>query len=363
MKKSIVQTVTAAAFLLILSAACWIHTPQEFSDSERRELASFPTITLDSLLSGKFMTDFESYSLDQFPMRDSFRTLKALYSQHLFHQLDNNGIYIENGVASKMEYPLSVDSLTNACDSFQSLYETYMQENNMTVYLAVIPDKNAFIAQSSGHLAMDYEAFYQQMQAGMPFADYVDIAPMLSIDDYYATDTHWKQEAIVDVADTLTASMGVTLPDQYTENTLNKPFYGVYYGQSALPLEADTITYLTNEVIDSFTVYDHQNDREMTVYDMEKAYSKDPYEMFLSGSLSLITIENPQATTDKELIVFRDSFGSSIAPLLAQGYKTVTLVDIRYLPSISLGNHITFNDQDVLFLYSTSVLNNSNTLK
>ena len=38
----------------------------------------------------------------------------------------------------------------------------------------------------------------------------------------------------------------------------------------------------------------------MSVYDMQKAYGKDPYEMFLSGSLSLITIENPHAQTDKE---------------------------------------------------------------
>ena len=85
--------------------------------------------------------------------------------------------------------------------------------------------------------------------------------------------------------------------------------------------------------------------------------------MFLSGSLSLITIENPNATTDKELVIFRDSFGSSIAPLLVEGYAKITLVDIRYITSDLVGRFIDFENQDVLFLYSTLVLNNSVTLK
>lgn len=96
---------------------------------------------------------------------------------------------------------------------------------------------------------------------------------------------------------------------------------------------------------------------------MQKLESKDLYEVFLSGPVSLLTVENPNATTDKELIVFRDSFGSAIAPLLMQGYKSITLVDIRYLPSPNLGRFLDFHGQDVLFLYSTLVLNNSETIK
>jgi hypothetical protein len=50
-------------------------------------------------------------------------------------------------------------------------------------------------------------------------------------------------------------------------------------------------------------------------------------------------------------------------PLLVQGYRTITLVDLRYMNSSMLGQFIEFVDQDVLFLYSTLVLNNSNSLK
>ena len=96
---------------------------------------------------------------------------------------------------------------------------------------------------------------------------------------------------------------------------------------------------------------------------LEKARGSDPYELFLSGSVSLLTVESPNARTSRELVIFRDSFGSSIAPLLVEGYSSVTLVDIRYLASSRLGGFVDFTGCDVLFLYSAGVLNNSSTLK
>ena len=99
------------------------------------------------------------------------------------------------------------------------------------------------------------------------------------------------------------------------------------------------------------------------VYDRAKLEGKDMYEGFLSGTQGIIRIDNPNATTDRELILIRDSFGSSIAPLLVQSYASVTLVDIRAVQIDMLGNFLEFNGQDVLFLYSSLVLNNSSTIK
>ena len=99
------------------------------------------------------------------------------------------------------------------------------------------------------------------------------------------------------------------------------------------------------------------------MYDMEAAVGRDPYEMFLCGSDPLVTIENPDAKTDKELVIFRDSFGSSLTPLLSEGYAKIYVVDIRYIQSAMLGNFIDFNNQDVLFIYSTLLLNSSAAFK
>ena len=63
------------------------------------------------------------------------------------------------------------------------------------------------------------------------------------------------------------------------------------------------------------------------------------------------------------MIIFRDSFGSSITPLLIPYYSKITVIDNRYIASDYLTNYIEFNDQDVLFLYSTLIVNNSGSLK
>ena len=159
--------------------------------------------------------------------------------------------------------------------------------------------------------------------------------------------------------------MGVSLSDEYEVKTLSEPFYGVYVGQSALPLTPDTLSYLINETLKGCTVtsYDTGVPQSVPMYDLAAAGSADPYELFLNGADALLVIENPAATTDRELVVFRDSFGSSLVPLLVEGYAKVTLIDARYLNSAYLGNFVEFDDQDVLFLYSTLLLNDSLSLK
>ena len=85
--------------------------------------------------------------------------------------------------------------------------------------------------------------------------------------------------------------------------------------------------------------------------------------MFLSGSSALVTIENPEATEKKELVIFRDSFGGSLSPLLIPAYSKITVVDTRYIQSDYVGKFIEFNSQDVLFIYGVSLINNSMALR
>ncbi len=350
-------------YLVGMLVFCLAKESEEYSISERRKLQQFPVVSAETVFTGTWMTDLEDYMLDQFPFRDSMRTIKAYTSMYVFRQKDNNEIYINGGYASKMEYPLKKKSLEHAAERFQFVYDTYLEGECENIYYSIIPDKNYFLAKKSGHLAMDYGRLVAVMNEQLDFMEYIDIFSYLSIEDYYRTDTHWRQENIVDVAQTIGSAMGVQLDDEYQVKQLKEPFYGVYYGQAALPMEPETIRYLTNDILDDCKVFDFENNKEIQVYDMDKAKGKDPYEIFLSGPLSLLTIENPNATTRKELIVFRDSFGSSLVPLLAEGYSRITLVDIRYMESEMLGRLIEFQDQDVLFLYSTQVLNNSETIK
>ena len=276
---------------------------------------------------------------------------------------DNNGIYVADGYAAKLDYPVNEDSVAHAADRFRYVYETYFKDTGANVYLSVIPDKNYFLAAENGYPAMDYDKLFALVQEKSDFAQYIDLTDALSLSSYYRTDTHWRQEALIPVASLLADAMDVSIPTDFTPVTLDTPFYGVYRGQSALPLAPDGLTYLTNDVLDACRVYDYENSEYLPVYTLEKADGSDPYEIFLSGPKSLLRIENPNAKTERRLIVFRDSFAASLVPLLAEGYSEITLVDIRYLSPTMLDKFIDLTAQDVLFLYSASVLNDSSTIK
>lgn len=352
------------AVWLLLTGFAWFGPAKESSDSERRPLEQMPAISVEEILDGDFMVDFEDYSLDQFPLRDTFRQIKALFHNYILNQKDNNDIYIADGYAAQMEYPLNRESIDYALSRFNALYQKYLKASGSNIYLTVVPDKGYYLGEDSGHLVMDYAEMFRLLQEGMPWASYVDLTDTLSADCYYRTDTHWRQEKIFSAAERLCQAMGVSAPrfEDFTQVKVDRPFYGVYYGQAALPMEPETLYYMESQLLKDCTVTVELATKSQ-VYDTAKLTGKDLYEVFLSGAKSLITIENPNASTDRELIIFRDSFGSSMAPLLVQDYKTVTLVDIRYINMEMLTKVMDFHGQDVLLLYSTLVLNNSSTLK
>lgn len=361
--KYIATTLICLLFFGVLSLWAIFRPADAFSDSERRTLKQFPEFSVQTVLSGSFMQNFEGYTLDQFPLRETFRAIKAQVAKNVFLRKDNNELYEADGFLSKLDYPLNEKSVDRAAERFRFVYEKYLSDKNVNAYIAVIPDKNAFLAKDNGYPAMDYDALYQQVYEKTEFLKPIELRETVSLEDFYRTDTHLRQEKLLPLASTLLEGMGGKADASYETVTLPQPFRGVYYGQSALNPKPDTLSYLTNEALENCKVFDYQNNREIGVYDLGKAEGKDPYELFLSGPLSLVTVENPNAQTEKELILFRDSFGSAIAPLLAEDYRKITLVDIRYLHPMLLGNFIQFDSQDVLFLYSSAVLNNSETIK
>ena len=356
-----------AALMLLwaaLTMGAWFSPAEDFSDAERRKLAQCPNLTVKTVLDGKFMSAFEDYTLDQFPLRDSFRQMKALFHYNVLGQKDNNDIYIAHDYAAKLEYPLNEVSVSNAVKKFNTLYEKYLTGSEKII-ISVVPDKGYYLAEANGYPAMDYDTLFEMIRQGMPWAEFVDITDQLDTGDYYRTDTHWRQERIGKVAETICDALGTDWfqEEELTPAAVERPFYGVYYGQAALPMDGELLVVQKSEILENCTVYNHETGKTTGIYDWEKLDSRDLYDVYLSGAAALLTIENPNAATDKELVVFRDSFGSSLIPLLLKDYRTVTVVDIRYIAADYVGNFLDFHGQDILFLYSTLVLNSSGTLK
>jgi len=363
--KNKIAVILYSSFIMLFLVLGVLTEGSGYSVSERRKLAEKPELSYENITSGNYMTEFEEYSTDNFPLRESFRRIKALFSKYILCKKDNNGIYVADGHISSIDYPLNMEMVSNAYNKFNYIYDSYLKGKTQNIYLSVIPDKNCYLASENGFPHIDYNKLTDELKKNMSYANYIDIFPMLDINDYYKTDSHWKQENITHIAEFIGNAMGKSTASQYEVNNATKDFAGVFLGQAALPFKKDELNYLTNDIIDSavVTYYDTGAPKQGEMYNMEKAYGKDPYEIFLSGTSPLIEIENKKAPEGSRLVLFRDSYGSSLAPLLVPGYRNITVVDIRYIQSNMLGNFIDFEGSDVLFLYSTSIINNSMSLR
>lgn len=351
--KNIIITIGFVLILAIVFIANIIAEDKTISTSERRKLAQFPEIKFSEILNGNVIEDWEKYVEDQFVERDFFRRIKSFWSMNIFAQKDNNKLFEKDGAIYKMEYPLKENNVQKSAQKIKDVYDAYLQ--NMNVHYSIIPDKNYYL-ENDDHLKIDFNKVQEITAEKLQGMQYIDITQGLELDDYYKTDLHWKQENLGQVVDIIQTKMGLEIKENIEYEIQSKgDFYGTYYGQLGVEVPPDELKILINETIENCNTYNFETKKYAPIY--TETNSADRYDIFVSGATPLISIENSNAENNKELLLFRDSFGSSLAPLLVENYSKITLIDIRYMYSKLLGEFIEFKDQDVLFLYSTVVLN------
>lgn len=347
-----------AAILFFGLLAQLIIPDRDISYTERRKLSQLPKVSSAALLDGSFFRDFETYALDQLPLRDALRSVKAVFRKDFLGVRDQNGIFVEDGAIYKMLYPENAASIDRAGELCAFVLDIYFADNPS--FFAVIPDRS-FYSPASLRPRLDYDKLLSRFGAKLPQAKEIAVLDALDLDCYYRTDPHWEQSRLLPLSDRLLSAMDNSyLPsaDSYAENTLS-PFYGSYYHQAALPYIApDELKYLNSAAISACTVLDAESGKIVPVYEPDRFSGIDPYDVFLGGAKAILTIENPNAETDRTLCIFRDSFASALAPLLAGGYSKLILIDLRYVSASALSDYVEIpDDSEVLFLFSEMILN------
>ena len=221
MKKKTQQiyTIVLMAVLIFgLSIFAVLKPATDFSESERRPLEKLPELSLETVLNGDFMGNFEDYTNDQFPLRDAFRSVKALAKYYLFGISDNNELYFADGHVAKLDFPLDEDSIQYAADRFNELYSTYMEGKVNKVIFSVVPDKGYYIGAENGFPVMDHKAMEEFFAESLGFAEYVSIFDLIDESDYYFADTHWQQQDITPVADKILSALGARPFENFEEN-------------------------------------------------------------------------------------------------------------------------------------------------
>ncbi len=325
---------------------------KDISLLERRNLT-----TKEDLKNNPF-DNLESYLSDQFPGRNLFLSLNSFINRSVLKNKEENNIYIKEDVLIEKNYPLNEKSVEEFSRKINTVASKFFKDN--CVFYAIIPDKSYFL-ENKGYQKLDFEKMLNTLKKDITIP-YIDIISLFQLEDYYKTDIHLKQESYHKVINKLGNSFNFSLQDIPWNKENYNEFYGATYAKGMPLAHEENLSYYTNKWTDEAIVW-HLEYGNRKVYDKDKLGSVDSYSLFLSGPSSIIEMSSPNAINDRELILFRDSFGSSLAPLLLPYYKKITLIDLRYINMNMVEQYVTFENQDILFLYSTLLVNSSNLLK
>ena len=351
------------AFLGVFLVAGAVVPDRTFSQMENRELAQLPTPTVKTVLDSTFMSNFETYTVDQFPGRDAWMDLKARTERAMGKQ-ENNNVYFckEDTLITRFDAPDQQLLTTNL-----GYVDQFAQKAGVPVYFSLIPGAADIWSDRlpEGAPNASQKAVIDQAASTLKNVQIYDTYSVMSAhsgeDIYYRTDHHWTSLGAYYGYTALMEALGMTpVPlSDYTKTTVSEDFYGTIYSSSG-------VRWVKPDVIDTYvpdtgiTVVSHTYDNKgnpveeaRSLYDTSFLSVKDKYSMFLGGQQALGVVTTPHTDAPK-LLIIRDSYTDSLVPFLTAHFSEIHLVDPRY-SKISVADYIAEHDIDeALVLYSVS---------
>ena len=337
--------------LFTIGISYFVLSDNDISFYERRKLMTNEKLKED------FFENLDDYMSDQFPLRDEFISINSVIYRYLFKIKDKNDVYVINDYLIEKNYPYNELEVNSFINKINYINDKYLDKSN--VFYSIIPDKSYYL--NDKYLKMDFTNIEKTLKDKLNI-NYIDIMDSFVLEDYFKTDIHLKQDSYFKIMNKFDKYLNFGYKNlKYQKNTYND-FYGASVGKVGSYISSENMDYFTNSLTNKVKVK-HLEYGNREVYDLSKLNDTDKYNIFLSGPSSLIEIENENSFNDNELIIFRDSFASSLTPLLIPYFKKITLIDLRYINADLLPNYLNFKDKDIIFLYSTLIINNSSLLK
>ncbi len=367
MKNNVVKIITIM-FLCFVPVWMLVCRDKSFSEKENRRLASFPKLTWDSLTSGAFMKDTETYLSDQFPLRDAAVSLKTT-ALRMTGQRKINGVYIAKDgylIAEEAEYDSSrldalVTSVNSFADSISNVSKVSMMlvPNSVTIY----EDKLPYKADSGQQGTITHVK--NELSENVNFIDTYDtLAEHKNIGVFYKTDHHWTTRGAYYAFLQYAQAEGIdTAAVNYDFYNVTGDFQGTQSSNSGVYSSRDYIEIcVPHNSEGSYVVnYVENTVKSATLFDMEKLEEKDKYQVFLGGNYSQVDIST-NAGTGRNLMLIKDSYANCMIPMLTPFYDKIVVIDPRYFYD-DINEVMSINKiNEVLFLYNVDSFVEDNSL-
>ena len=317
----------------------------ELSPLEFRQLADYPIRgksadkLKENVVTGRFSSDVDSFLEDHFPGRSFFISLESYSSRLTGRNADKSVVWGKNG--RLFDAPLSVDDESlEQLKTNVSQIDSFCAENGLEAIYAIVPSSAAICADELPALHLDYPQSVEGLAKGLSSGSVMELGGLFSSAEdpsglLYRTDHHWTMEGVYACYKELCGLLGETPASREYFTVEEYDFYGSYYRKAGLWLtKPDTLEVWRSPLLDSMEVVlgvESRGDIRTGVYDAEKLAEGevDKYASYLYSNNGLTVIRNPEGN-GKTLMIVKDSYGNSIAPLLAVNYSNIIMIDTRY---------------------------------
>ena len=343
---------------------------KERSEQENRMLETMPKLSLASVLSGDFMEDWESYMSDQFAGRNLWRGLKVSLDRLGGSRMENGVIIGKNGQLFEDIAVPDSELITDNINAVKSFANTY---SDIPMTMMLIPDAACILSDSLPAFAAveDQRQMFSMVERGLgDSVNWVDAYSALNKHKteklYYKTDHHWTTQAAFYVFQDAAAGLGIEgdVSDDYVSYTVTDSFNGVLASKSGVGLdEKEQIDiYVPTDGDDDVIVnYVDEAEKRTSLYDSSKLETRDKYGVFFGGNTSVMDIRT-MSTSQKRLLVVKDSFADCFIPFLTPYYREIVVVDPRYYSGTMTDIMETYRITDILVLYSGNTFMTDNNI-
>ncbi len=354
---------SACAFLLVMLLIILgnvLHKTRDYSESENRILAQRPAFTAAALESGTFIQDVENFVSDQFIFRDQWISLNVLENLALGIR-ESNGVYIgkENYLFEISDDPNqeaidnNLTAIANLAAAHQDINTVMTLVPNSIYILDQLLPKNAPVRDQSADIAYAEEKVGDSVR-------FVNLIEPLSAHKeeyiYYKTDHHWTSLGASYAFEAMSEALRISgSAIDYYIYPVTHCFTGTLASTSGYTFDKDTIDIYApiDSDVECLVTYVDDNTTSASVYDTSALDGKNKYEVFLGGNHARIDIATT-SESDKNLLLFKDSYANCLIPFLLPYYQNIIVIDPRYsyesASSLISDNSIT----DILFLYNVN---------
>ena len=370
---ALVSYALIAAFVLLTAGAgiyTFVTKDRSFSESENRMLSQKPVFTSDSLIDGSFMSDFEGWLSDQFPLRDEAIVIKTDFDR-LTGKKEENGVYIgKNNRLFEVTSEYDKKKIAEKTDAINSFLAGYPDINKI---VAIVPNSSFVYPEdlpdfiSADNQQEQIEDIYNALSGDkLETTDTVSALYGMKEDNtelYYKTDHHWTTRAAYGVFLQIADAWELDTEKEYSFYTVTDSFEGTLASRSGVHDVTDTIEICVPEnSVESYTVnYESVHVKNTTLFNESKLSTKNKYEVFLGGNYDKISIETT-APGDQCLLIIKDSYANCMIPMFTPYFSQIVVIDPRYMTESVDTLMSEYNFTHVLLLYNLNIFNSDSAL-